>query len=85
MGSGSKKKAINMGNPPAIRIRLDTLSDGVLKITYVYHAKAKNKTEWYVDIINNGKTHTSPESFGKTEIWLKIFEYCKYYYDKHRK
>ncbi len=83
MGSGQKKKAINMGNPP------HSESDWIpyrwcVKNNICISAKAKNKTEWYVDIINNGKTHTSPESYGKNEIWLKIFEYSKYYYDKHR-
>jgi len=47
--------------------------------------KAKSTTAWYVDIKNKGKTHTSPETYGKTEIWEKIFEYCKFYYDKHRR
>jgi hypothetical protein len=41
--------------------------------------------QWFIDIRNKGKTSTSPETYGKTEIWAKIFEYCKYYYDKHRK
>ncbi len=83
MGSGQKKKAINMGNPPHKE------SDWVpyrwcVKNNIRISAKAKNKTEWYVDIINNGKTHTSPEAYGKNDIWAKIFEYSKYYYDKHR-
>jgi len=47
--------------------------------------KAKSAVQWFVDIRNKGKTSTSPETYGKTEIWQKIFEYCKYYYDKHRK
>ena len=47
--------------------------------------KAKSTTAWYVDIKNKDKTHTSPETYGKTEIWEKIFEYCKFYYDKHRR
>ena len=47
--------------------------------------KAYSPTQWYIDIKNKDKTHTSPETYGKTEIWIKIFEYCKYYYDKHRK
>jgi len=47
--------------------------------------KAKNDTAWYVVIKNKGKTNTSPDTYGKTEIWTKIFEYYKYYYDKHRK
>jgi len=47
--------------------------------------RAKSMTEWYVDIKNKGRTHTSPEAYEKTIIWQKCFEYCKYYYDKHRK
>jgi len=47
--------------------------------------RAYSATQWYVDITNKDKTHTSPDTYGKTEIWNKIFEYCKYYYEKHRK
>ena len=47
--------------------------------------KAKNDTAWYIDIKNKGKINTTPNTFGKTEIWVKIFEYYKYYYDKYRK
>ena len=54
MGSGQKKKGINMGTPPHKE------SDWVpyrwcVKNNISISAKAKNKTEWYVDIINNGK------------------------------
>jgi len=47
-------------------------------------ANAKNNSAWHIDITQNGKTTTSPESFGKNEIWQKIFEYSKYYYDKYK-
>ena len=47
--------------------------------------KSKNDTAWYITIKNKDKINTSPDTYGKTEIWTKIFEYCKYYYDKHRK
>jgi hypothetical protein len=47
--------------------------------------RAKNDTAWYVVITNKGKVNATPDTFGKTEIWLKIFEYYKYYYDKYRK
>ena len=47
--------------------------------------KAKTSTKWQIDIKNKGRTHTSPEAYEKTIIWEKIFEYCRYYYDKHRK
>ena len=47
--------------------------------------KSKNDTAWYITIKNKDRINTSPDTYGKTEIWTKIFEYCKYYYDKHRK
>ena len=47
--------------------------------------KAYSATQWYVEIRNKDRTNISPDTYGKTEIWTKIFEYCKYYYDKHRK
>jgi len=46
--------------------------------------RAKNDTAWYVDIKNKGKINTTPDTFGKTEIWTKIFEYCAYYYSKRK-
>ena len=48
-------------------------------------AKARGPTEWYVVIINKGKTNTTPETFSKKVIWEKIFEYCRYYHDKYTK
>jgi hypothetical protein len=51
--------------------------------------KAKSNTRWYVTITKTDGQPTvqSPETYGKTIIWQKIFEYCKYYYEKnkHRK
>jgi len=46
---------------------------------------AKNDTAWYISIGSKGKTNQSPETYGKTIIWEKIFEYCKYYFKKHDK
>lgn len=33
--------------------------------------KAYSTTQWYIDIKNKDRTHTSPETYGKTEIWEK--------------
>ena len=46
--------------------------------------EAKNDTAWYITISNQGKINKSPETFGKKELWTKLFEYCKYYYEKNR-
>lgn len=46
--------------------------------------KAKTSSSWYVTITNKSRTNESPESYEKTVIWGKIFEYCRYYYEKHK-
>ena len=85
MGSGSKaKKQIKMGEPPMDN-KLWEAYRWCVRNNIAISPKAYSPTQWYIDIKNKDKTHTSPEMYGKTEIWIKIFEYCKYYYDKHRK
>ena len=48
-------------------------------------AKRGNPEDWYILIDINNKQHLSPETYGPGDIWRKLYEYCEYYYDKHRK
>ena len=50
--------------------------------------------EWYrdmrcakldVEIIINGNSTINPEDYTGTEALTKMYEYCKYYYDKINK
>jgi hypothetical protein len=86
MGSGfkAKKGQVNMGTT-TMDPKLWKAYRWCVRNNIAISPKAKSTTAWYVDIKNKGKTHTSPETYGKTEIWEKIFEYCKFYYDKHRR
>ena len=85
MGSGSKKKGgINMGDTGYDKEDWEAYHWCVRNGIRIA-PKAKSTTEWYIDITNKGPTYTSPEAYEKTEIWKKLFEYCRYYYDKHRK
>ena len=86
MGSGSKAKKgqINMGEP-GHDIKDWEAYRWCVRNKIAISPRAYSATQWHVDINNKDKTHTSPDAYGKTEIWNKIFEYCKYYYDKHRK
>ena len=86
MGSGfkAKKGQVNMGTT-TMDPKLWEAYRWCVRNNIAISPKAKSPTTWYVDIKNKGKTHTSPETYGKTEIWEKIFEYCKFYYDKHRR
>jgi hypothetical protein len=80
---GVKKKPCDMGKSPFDEPLWVALR-WCIKNDILISAKAKNDTAWYVVIKNKGKTNTSPDTYGKTEIWTKIFEYCKYYYEKHK-
>ena len=86
MGSGFKVKKgqVNMGTT-TMDPKLWKAYRWCVRNNIAISPKAKSTTAWYVDIKNKGKTHTSPETYGKTEIWEKIFEYCKFYYEKHRR
>ena len=39
--------------------------------------------EWYIDIEIKNKKNRSPRVYHKVEVWEEIFNYYKYYYDKH--
>jgi len=43
----------------------------------------ENFVSWYIDIEINGKLNRSPKFFNERELWEKIFEYYKYYYNKY--
>jgi len=84
MGNGLKKKGqIDMGKAPMDEKSWEAWR-WCVRNNIAISPKAKSNSEWFIDITNKGKTHTSPEAYKKTEIWTKLFEYCKYYYDKYR-
>ena len=37
----------------------------------------------YIDIKINNKINRSPLTYGPTSIWIKIYEFYKYYYNKY--
>ena len=41
--------------------------------------------EWQVEININNKVHLDPKIYRGKEATEKMYEYYKYYYDKHRK
>jgi len=44
---------------------------------------ASGEGTWYIDIQINSKKHRSPDTYGSVTIWIKIYEYYKYYYIKY--
>jgi twinkle protein len=47
--------------------------------------KALTEARWTITITNDNKTNEDPNSYTKTDIWIKIYEYYKYYYKKYEK
>ena len=45
--------------------------------------KAITEARWSITIENNGKTYEDPNHYIKGLIWEKIYEYYRYYYEKH--
>ena len=41
-------------------------------------------TEWQVELNINNKVHLDPKIYNGKEATEKMYEYYKYYYDKHR-
>jgi hypothetical protein len=44
-----------------------------------------NGTKWQVELNINDKIHLDPEIREANEAYKKMYEYYKYYYDKHNK
>ena len=40
---------------------------------------------WKIDLNINGKIHTDPSRYTNDEVYNKVNEYYKYYYDKYNK
>ncbi len=73
---------ISMGTYVASELELEAYRWCIRNKIYIA-PKAINETRWSVVITNNGRTHEDPSHYIKGLIWEKIYEYYKYYYEKH--
>ena len=44
-----------------------------------------NGMDWQVELNINDKIHLNPEVYKANEAYEKMYEYYKYYYDKHKR
>lgn len=78
-----KKYGVDMGEYRPTTEEIKAFSWCINHSIYI-SPKATNKTtEWYLVITINGNDNTSPKTFKKDEIWKKLYEYYKYYYEKY--
>jgi len=52
---------------------------------YISPFACGQRAAWYLDIEINKKTNRSPDVYSKDTIWIKMYEFYKYYYDKYAK
>ena len=44
---------------------------------------AIREAKWTIEVLNNGISNTDPKEYKKVDIWVKIYEYYKYYKNKY--
>jgi hypothetical protein len=44
---------------------------------------ANGEGGWYIEIKLNNKVSRSPDAYGAVTIWIKLYEFYKYYYNKY--
>ena len=44
---------------------------------------ANGEGAWYIEIKMNNKINRSPLTYGPVSIWIQIYEFYKYYYNKY--
>ena len=83
MGSIENKKV--MGYYLPTNRELDAAEWCLKNKIYINPLQVKNGVSlWYIEIEINNKKTKSKEQFKTVEVWQKKYEYCLYYYNKHR-
>ncbi len=75
-------KKVNMGTYNATEHELKAYIWCIRNKIYIA-PKAINDAKWSIVITNNDRTHEDPSHYIRDLIWEKIYEYYKYYYEKH--
>ena len=80
----AKKGKVNMGTHTPDELELKAYRWCISNNIYIA-PKALTEARWSIVITNNNKTNEDPNSYTKADIWIKIYEYYKYYYNKYEK
>ena len=60
------------------------IAHGVTIATYATTHGQGNRT-WEIEVTANGRKITSPKEYGPHDIYEKVFELYRFYYNKHNK
>jgi len=80
----AKKGKVNMGSYTPDELEFKAYHWCINNNIYIA-PKALTEARWSIVITNNNKTNEDPNSYTKADIWIKIYEYYKYYYNKYEK
>lgn len=86
MGSGTKKKESPwvMGDYVPKDVDTEAFKWCINNNIKVVPKGTTTAGVWHILIILNGKINTSPSTYTKKDIWIKCYEYYRYYYEKYR-
>ena len=75
-------KPPDWSNPENAKVRNWCIENGITISTFATTPGFYNKT-WEIQINVNGRKITSPKEYGSDELYLKVFELYKFYYNKY--
>jgi len=79
---GKKKSPWDMGDYTPTNEEAEAMRWCVRNQIYISPV-AIRESRWTIEILNNGKTSTDSNNYRKLDIWIKMYSYYKYYYNKY--
>ena len=79
---GKKKSPWDMGDYTPTNEEAEAMRWCVRNQIYISPI-AIRESRWTIEILNNGKTSTDTADYKKLDIWIKMYSYYKYYYNKY--
>jgi hypothetical protein len=79
---GKRKSPWDMGDYTPTKEEAEAMRWCIRNKIYITPV-AIRESRWTIEILNNSKTSTDPNNYKKLDIWIKMYEYYKYYYEKY--
>ena len=77
-------KLPDWGNPENLEAYSWCINHGIT-IGCLACTPGNRNRDWNIEITVNGKKQTSPKSYGPDELYDKVFELYRFYYNKYNK
>ena len=80
-----RKKNYTMGDYLPSDYEVEAYLWGVRNGLRIAPKRIPNRNAWYAEIFLKGKWNHNGEEFGPKDIWIQIYNYYIYYYEKRTK